>query len=67
MDGFEEYFAEQPWTAIPFDATERESVPENYGVSGIPRVVVLNAADGSVVNNDARSVIMAKKSLSGIF
>lgn len=67
QEGFEEYYAEMPWAAIPFDAAQREAVPDKFDVQGIPRVVVLNAADGTVVNADARAVITAKKSLSGVF
>ncbi len=67
IDGFDEYFAEMPWTAIPFEAASREAVPDKFGVQGIPRVVVLSGADGKVVNDDARNLIAAKKTLSGIF
>lgn len=67
MDGFDEYYAEMPWASVPYDATQRESIPDKFEVQGIPRVVVLNAADGTVVNNDARNVIATKKSLAGVF
>jgi nucleoredoxin len=66
-DGFEEYYAEMPWAAVPFDAAAKDTLGEKYKVEGIPRVVVLSGADGSVVNDDARGVIAAKKSLSGVF
>ena len=66
-DSFSEYFAEMPWTAVPFDASQREGVGEPFGVEGIPRVVVLNGATGEVVNGDARAAIAAKKSLIGLF
>ena len=66
-DSFEEYYAEQPWKAIPFSASAREAIPEKFGVSGIPHVIVLSGKDGSVVSKDARSLITAKKTLSGIF
>lgn len=66
-EGFDEYYAEMPWAAVPFAADARESVPEKFEVAGIPRVVVLNAADGTVVNNDARAVIADKKKLNGVF
>ena len=56
-----------PWSAVPFDAAGREEMGEKFGVNGIPRVVVLDARDGSVVNNDARALIAAKKSIGGIF
>lgn len=61
---FDEYFAEMPWTAVPFDSELRESIPDKFNVTGIPRVVVLSGADGSVVNDDARKLITDKKSLA---
>ena len=66
-EGFEEYYSEQPWAAVPFDAAEKDKLSEKFGVEGIPRVVVLSGADASVVNGDARAVITAKKSLAGVF
>lgn len=66
-DGFDEYYGEMPWAAVPFGADQRENVPDKYQVQGIPRVVVLSGVDGSVVNNDARSVIADKKKLNGVF
>jgi hypothetical protein len=56
-----------PWSAVPFDAAGREDLGEKFGVSGIPRVVVLDGADASIVNNDARALIAAKKALGGLF
>jgi hypothetical protein len=54
--------------AIPFEASEiREKLGEKYEVQGIPRVVVLNAATGAVVDPDARAKITAKKALAGVF
>jgi nucleoredoxin len=67
QDGFDEYYAEQPWAAIPFDFGGKDAIGEKFGVEGIPRVVVLSGADGSIVNGDARNVIVAKKSLAGVF
>jgi len=63
-EGFDEYFAEMPWAAVPFAAPQREAVPDTFGVQGIPRVVVLKGEDGSVVNADARGLITDKKKLS---
>lgn len=56
-----------PWSAVPFDAELREGLGEKMGVTGIPRVIVLDARDASIVNNDARAIIAAKKTLGGIF
>ena len=58
---------EMPWSAVPFDAAGREERGEKFGVTGIPRVIVLDARDASVVNSDARALIAAKKTLGGIF
>jgi hypothetical protein len=55
-------------TAIPFTSDDiRDNLGGKYDVAGIPRVVVLSATDGAVVNADARNVIVAKKSLDGAF
>jgi hypothetical protein len=67
LEGFDEYYGEMPWCSVPFVADERDNIPEKFEVQGIPRVVVLNAKDGSVVNNDARGVIAEKKKLNGVF
>lgn len=66
-DSFEEYYAEQPWKAVPFDAAARESVADKFGVQGIPHVVVLAGADGHVVSGDARKLITDKKTLTGLW
>jgi nucleoredoxin len=66
-EGFEEYFGGMPWTAVPFATEQREAIPDKFQVQGIPRVVVLRGADGSVVNNDARGLITDKKKLNGVF
>ena len=68
QEGFDDYFEEMPWAAVPFAAEDaRNGAGEKFGVQGIPRVVVLNAADGAVVNGDARALVTAKKSLAGVF
>ena len=67
QDGFDEYYAEQPWAAIPFDFPGKDAIGEKFAVEGIPRVVVLSGVDGSIVNGDARTAIVAKKSLAGLF
>lgn len=52
---------------MPYASAERETVADKFGVQGIPHVVVLSGADGSVVSSDARKLITDKKTLSGIF
>jgi hypothetical protein len=56
-----------PWSAVPFDAALREGLGEKLGVQGIPRVIVFDNSNASIVNNDARAIVAAKKTLAGIF
>ncbi len=64
---FNEYYSEMLWPAVPFASDRREALSEELGVEGIPRVIVLRGADGSVANNDARELINSRKKLDGIF
>lgn len=65
---FESYFKTMPWCAVPFAAAkQRQALTSKMGVNGIPRVIVLNAADGVVVDYDARGAVVAKRALKGVF
>jgi len=56
---FDEYFAEMPWQALPFEKrTEKGTLSDMFGVSGIPAFVVLNN-DGTVITTDGRSKVMS--------
>lgn len=49
---FDEYFAEMPWAAIPFDnKSEISSLEEKFDVNGIPALAVLQ--DGKLLNPSA--------------
>jgi len=55
---FDEYFAEMPWQALPFEKREEKStLSDLFGVQGIPSFVVLNN-DGTVITTDGRSKVM---------
>jgi nucleoredoxin len=55
---FDEYFAEMPWQALPFEKrAEKETLSKMFGVGGIPFFVVLNN-DGEVITTDGRSKVM---------
>jgi len=55
---FDEYFAEMPWQALPFEKrAEKNTLSDMFGVSGIPSFVVLNS-DGTVITTDGRSKVM---------
>merc|ERR1712216_7709 len=56
---FDEYFAEMPWQALPFEKRkEKGTLSDMFGVSGIPAFVVLNN-DGTVITTDGRSKVMS--------
>jgi nucleoredoxin len=55
---FDEYFAEMPWQALPFERRKEKSIlSDMFGVSGIPSFIVLNN-DGTVVTTDGQSKVM---------
>lgn len=47
-----------PWTALPFsEKAKKAELASRFKVSGIPMLVILNAA-GEVVDMDGRSTVM---------
>jgi len=55
---FANYFAEMPWTAIPFGDREcKEKLSQKFSVSGIPKLTVLNGADGKVISENGRGEV----------
>jgi nucleoredoxin len=54
---FNEYFAEQPWVALPYAARDKkESLSKKFKVQGIPSFVILDQ-EGNVVTPDARGEV----------
>merc|ERR1719356_2123620 len=54
---FKDYFAEQPWLALPFeDRATKDKLSQKFGVRGIPSLVILGA-DGETITTDGRSVV----------
>merc|ERR1719321_2088739 len=54
---FDEYFAEMPWQALPYEKrAEKTFLSDTFGVQGIPAFVVLNN-DGTLITTDGRSKI----------
>ncbi|VEU34219.1 unnamed protein product, partial [Pseudo-nitzschia multistriata] len=53
-DGFRSYFqASHPWMAIDFEDDTRERLMATLKVSGIPRLVVIDANTGNIVEDNA--------------
>ena len=61
-DSFTEYFGSMPWAALPFSKREgKQKLAEKFGVRGIPFFVVLDGADASVKDADARNTVASAR------
>ena len=57
---FDAYFGEQPWAALPFGSRDaKAALSERFGVSGIPRLVLVDGATGDTINAKGREVVTA--------
>lgn len=55
---FDAYYGKMPWLAVPPAATEiRSKLASALQIQGIPTLVVLDAATGQFVSNDARAEV----------
>mmetsp|Transcript_6441 Transcript_6441/g.11724 ORF Transcript_6441/g.11724 Transcript_6441/m.11724 type:complete len:332 (+) Transcript_6441:91-1086(+) len=52
-NGFKSYFASHPWMAVDYDDDTREQLMATIKVTGIPRLVVINAGTGRIVEDNA--------------
>ena len=50
---FRQYYATQPWLAVPYDADAREGLMAHIRVSGIPRLCVLDGRTGRILEDNA--------------
>ena len=55
---FDEYYHEMPWATISFGHPAVGELASLFSLQGIPTLVTLNGADGSVINDDARGQAM---------
>lgn len=56
---FDEYLGEMPWLAVPYSNREKkEALSKKFKVQGIPTIIIVDPADGSVINKDGRSCVM---------
>jgi len=54
---FDEYFAEQPWLALPYEARDlKKKLSKKYKVSGIPSFVILGP-DGKTITTNGRECV----------
>lgn len=50
---FQQYYATQPWLAVPYDADAREGLMGHIRVSGIPRLCILDGNTGRILEDNA--------------
>lgn len=62
---FNEYYGSMPWYSVPFKASDKtQALGSKFGVRGIPALIILDAADGSVKDADGRSTVSAAKGVT---
>lgn len=55
---FDDYYAEQPWVALPYDQREmKAALSKKFKVQGIPSLVILDG-DGNVITTNGRDAVM---------
>jgi len=60
-DSFEEYFGVMPWKAVKFDEEDRrQALGEEYGIRGIPALIIVNA-EGKLITKDGRADVSKLK------
>lgn len=59
---FEDYYSHMPWCAVPFDdAATRRALAGQFGISGIPTLIIIGP-DGQVLNRNARMAVIQDRS-----
>ena len=61
QEAFNDYFATQPWYAVPYEASDvRERLNEEFGIRGIPALLVLTP-EGELLSKEGRSDVVKLK------
>jgi len=62
QNAFDQYFHEMPWLAVPFaDRTRKTNLSTQYGVQGIPTLVIIDGNTGAIITKNGRAAIMADR------
>lgn len=64
QSSFNQYYGTMPWFSIPFGAKQIETLGQKFHISGIPALIVLDAADGAIKDADGRSTVAASKGVT---
>ena len=54
---FDDYFATMPWIAVPFDSDNKELLGDQYGIQGIPTLLIFDKK-GKLVDQAGRATVM---------
>lgn len=55
---FDSYYADHPWVALPYeDRSRKEALSSQFGVRGIPTMVLLDGATGETKDGNCRSAV----------
>ena len=54
---FHEYYSTMPWLAIPQGDKRKEALSKRFGVRGIPSFVLIDAATGETISDNARGAV----------
>jgi nucleoredoxin len=61
-ESFKNYYGEMPWNAIPFEHPSiKEDLSTRFEINGLPTLVILNMADGSMKDAEGRSTVTSAK------
>lgn len=55
---YNDYYGEMPWHALPFKDARMATLAKKFDVRGVPRLVVLKASNGEVINQNAVQKVM---------
>ena len=56
---FKGYFAEMPWTAVPYDFEGREDLSENFEVAGIPTLLIFDN-EGHLIDSKGKATLLGQ-------
>jgi nucleoredoxin len=61
-ESFKNYYGEMPWNAIPFEHPSiKEDLSTRFEIKGLPTLVILNMADGSMKDAEGRGTVTSAK------
>lgn len=59
IESFREHYQRMPWLAVPFEDPSREYIGKEYGISGIPYLIIFDK-NGKLIEKSARMTIQNK-------